>query len=134
MSPDFTYGETKVAYTESRGLKVTFDSLARLGELEYVMIPGVGEAQDFQGLDLAGKVAVAQRGSIPFSKKLANAEAAGAVGLIVYDNSDAAELIAMDYDRWHHRRPGGREFPAMFPPSPSARLTVRPWLLPGPKS
>ncbi|MFR1561704.1 MAG: S8 family serine peptidase [Oscillospiraceae bacterium] len=96
MSPYFTYGETKVAYTESRGLKVTFDSLARLGELEYVMIPGVGEAQDFQGLDLAGKVAVAQRGSIPFSKKLANAEAAGAVGLIVYDNSDAAELIAMD--------------------------------------
>lgn len=39
---------------------------------------------------------MAQRGSIPFSKKLANAEAAGAVGLIVYDNSDAAELIAMD--------------------------------------
>ena len=96
MSPYFTYGESEVAYTESRGLSVTFDSLARLGELEYVMIPGVGEAQDFQGLDLTGKVAVAQRGSIPFSQKLANAEAAGVVGLIVYDNSDNAELIAMD--------------------------------------
>ena len=69
MSPYFTYGEAEVAYTESRGLSVTFDSLARLGELEYVMIPGVGEAQDFQGLDLTGKVAVAQRGSIPFSQK-----------------------------------------------------------------
>ena len=28
MSPYFTYGETKVAYTESRGLKVTFDSVS----------------------------------------------------------------------------------------------------------
>ena len=96
MSAYFTYGETKVAYTESRGLNVTFDSLAAKGELEYVMVPGLGEAADFEGLDLTGKVAVVKRGTINFSLKLANAEAAGAIGLIVYNNSNAAELFAMD--------------------------------------
>lgn len=57
-------------------------------------------------------MAVAQRGSIPFSQKLANAEAAGAVGLIVYDNSDNAELIAMDMtDGATGALPGGRFWP-----------------------
>ena len=96
MSAFFTYGETMVAYTESRGLNVSFDSLAIRGELEYVMVPGLGEAADFEGLDVAGKIAVVQRGAINFSLKLANAEAAGAIGLIVYDNTDSGELFAMD--------------------------------------
>ncbi len=96
MSAFFTYGDTMVAYTESRGLSVTFSSLASRGELEFVMIPGLGEEKDFVGLDVTGKIAVVQRGSINFSLKLANAEAAGAIGLIVYDNSDAGELFAMD--------------------------------------
>ena len=96
MSDYFTYGTTKVAYTESRGLNVTFNTLAALGELEFVVVPGLGEAADFEGLDVTGKVALVQRGTINFSAKLANAEAAGAVGLIVYDNVDSGELFAMD--------------------------------------
>ena len=96
MSAYFTYGETKVAYTESRGLNVTFDALASRGELQFVVVPGLGEAADFAGLDVAGKVALVKRGSINFSQKLANAEANGAVGLIVYDNVNSGELFAMD--------------------------------------
>ncbi len=97
LSDFFTYnGGSKAAYTESRGLYVAFTSLADLGELEYVVVPGLGEAADYEGLDLTGKIALVKRGSINFSAKLANAEAAGAVGLVVYDNEDSGELFAMD--------------------------------------
>ena len=96
MSAYFAYGDTKVAYTESRGLNVTFDALAALGELEFVVVPGLGEAGDYEGLDVTGKVALVKRGTINFSLKLANAEANGAVGMIIYDNVNSGELFAMD--------------------------------------
>ena len=96
MSAYFAYGDTKVAYTESRGLNVTFSSLASRGELQFVVVPGLGEAGDYAGLDVAGKVVLVKRGTINFSAKLANAEANGAVGMIVYDNVNSGELFAMD--------------------------------------
>ena len=96
LSAYFAYGDTKVAYTESRGLNVTFNSLASLGELEFVVVPGLGEEADYAGLDVSGKVVLVKRGTINFSAKLANAEARGAVGLIVYDNVNSGELFAMD--------------------------------------
>ncbi len=96
MSAYFSYGETKVAYTESRGLNVTFDALASMGELPFVVVPGLGEENDYAGLDVSGKVVLVKRGTINFSAKLANAEAHGAVGLIVYDNVNSGELFAMD--------------------------------------
>ena len=96
MSAYFAYGDTKVAYTESRGLNVTFDALASLGELSFVVVPGLGEAGDYAGLDVTGKVVLVKRGTINFSAKLANAEANGAVGLVVYDNVNSGELFAMD--------------------------------------
>jgi minor extracellular serine protease Vpr len=48
-------------------------------------------ANDFTGKDVTGKVALIQRGSphggaVFFSTKIANAEAAGAVGVILFDN------------------------------------------------
>ena len=73
-------------YSEALGLNAAFSSLSDLGELEYVMVPGLGEVADFEGLDLTGKIAVVARGTINFSTKLANAEAAGAIGLIVTNN------------------------------------------------
>lgn len=54
--------------------------------LEYVMIPGLGEEADFEGLDLTGKVAVIARGVINFDVKAANAANAGAVAAIIYNN------------------------------------------------
>ena len=96
LSAYFAYGETKVGYTESKGLNVTFDSLASMGELEFVVVPGLGKAEDYADLNVAGKVVLVQRGEINCSLKLANAEANGAVGMIVYDNVDSGELFAMD--------------------------------------
>lgn len=47
------------------------------------------------GTPLAGKIALIQRGACAFSDKINNAEAAGAVGVIIYNRDDVNEPIAM---------------------------------------
>ncbi|MBQ2383883.1 MAG: S8 family serine peptidase, partial [Oscillospiraceae bacterium] len=94
VSTFFTVGEESYGYYDALGLYVTFRSLAGQ-ELEYVMIPGLGEEADFKGLDLEGKIAVISRGSINFSLKLYNAEQAGAVGAIIYNNEPGSIGLQM---------------------------------------
>ena len=48
---------------------------------------GLGQPTDLAGVDLRGKIALIQRGTLRFSDKVANAAAAGAVGVIVYNDS-----------------------------------------------
>ena len=54
--------------------------------LEYEVIPGLGMPEDFEGIDVTDKLALISRGDITFVDKLLNAEAAGAVGAIIYNN------------------------------------------------
>lgn len=54
---------------------------------------GFGTVADFEGKDLTGKFALVSRGSITFVEKGLNAQAAGAEGVIVYNN--AAGTISM---------------------------------------
>lgn len=46
----------------------------------------LGKPADFEGKDFTGKVALIQRGELAFVEKIANAKAAGAVAVIVYNN------------------------------------------------
>jgi len=46
----------------------------------------VGHPEDYQGVDVEGKVVLVQRGELSFYDKSLNAKAAGAKGIIVYDN------------------------------------------------
>ena len=48
---------------------------------------GLGQATDFVGVDARGKVALVERGVQRFSDKVGNAAAAGAVGVLVYNDS-----------------------------------------------
>ena len=50
---------------------------------ELVNVPGVGSVDDFALVDVADRIAVVDRGVIEFRVKAANAEAAGAIALIV---------------------------------------------------
>ena len=50
-----------------------------------VWVPGVGTAEDFASIDAEEAVAVVARGELTFSEKQRNAEAAGAVALIIVD-------------------------------------------------
>ena len=61
--------------------------------LEYVMVPGIGVEEDYEGLDVTGKIAVISRGTTSFPEKQALAQAKGAIGAIIYNN--AAGLFLM---------------------------------------
>ena len=94
VSTYFTIGEEDYGYYDALGLNVTFRELGDQA-LEYVMIPGLGDAADFEGLDVAGKIAVISRGSLNFSLKLYNAEQAGAAGAIIYNNEPGIIYLQM---------------------------------------
>ncbi|WP_230842323.1 M28 family peptidase [Gloeobacter morelensis] len=53
-----------------------------------VVVPGVGEAEDFARVDAKGAVAIVRRGKIPFLEKARHAARAGAVGLVVVNSQD----------------------------------------------
>ncbi len=78
--------------TDSAGEeKVFFDDL--LGEsqetveYEYILIPGVGNPSDYDGIDVKGKIALVRRGSNTFEEKAKAAKGAGAAAIIVYNNT-----------------------------------------------
>ncbi|RSD29091.1 M28 family peptidase [Mesobacillus subterraneus] len=54
------------------------------GELVYA---GLGQASDFNSVDVTGKIALIQRGSISFADKVLNAAANGAAGVIIFNNA-----------------------------------------------
>ncbi|CYV59427.1 S8 family serine peptidase [Streptococcus suis] len=66
-------------------------------EYEYVYA-GIGQASDFDGLDLTGKLALIKRGTITFSEKIANATAAGAVGVVIFNSRPGEANISMQLD------------------------------------
>lgn len=94
VSPFFTVNGQRIAYFESNGLNVTFQSLG-FDAVEYVPVGGVGKSSDYEDVHVAGKIALVSRGEISFSEKLANAEAAGAIGLVVYNNEPGYIAMAM---------------------------------------
>ncbi|TQR10155.1 peptidase S8 [Psychrobacillus soli] len=55
------------------------------GEFDLVAVPGNGEAKDYQGIDVNGKVALISRGSIAFVDKIAHAKENGAVATIIHN-------------------------------------------------
>jgi len=51
-----------------------------------IVFCGLGLPEDFSTVDVTGKIALIRRGAIPFSNKIANAAAAGAVAGIVFNS------------------------------------------------
>ena len=74
-------GEEKYFFDELLGAEMTST------ELEYVLIPGVGNPSDYDGINVKGKIALVRRGTNTFEEKAKAAEAAGAKALIVYNNT-----------------------------------------------
>nr|WP_246197184.1 S8 family serine peptidase [Cytobacillus depressus] len=55
------------------------------GEFELVAVPKVGEATDYNGIDVKGKVALISRGEIAFVDKIAFAKSNGAIAAIIHN-------------------------------------------------
>lgn len=67
-----------------------------LGDREFEMeyIPNMGNPEDFEGIDLNGKIALIERGEITFDDKAQNAKDNGAVG-VIFINNDYDDSINM---------------------------------------
>lgn len=65
-------------------------------EYEYVFINGKGLATDYEGVDVTGKIAIVQRGEITFGEKQKNAEDAGAIAALVYNNTGGTITMSLD--------------------------------------
>jgi lactocepin len=59
-----------------------------------VLDAGLGEKSDFEGKDFTGKYALVKRGTITFVDKTLNAQAAGAAGIIIYNNTSGYVSMA----------------------------------------
>ena len=102
-----TVGERKVAFNDTVEDKTvenvkddspSFRSLAGK-ELEYVVVPNAGETTDYDGLNVKDKIALVSRGSVEYNTKKEAAKAAGAAGILVYNNEPGMLYMQMDnYD------------------------------------
>ena len=102
-----TVEERKVAFNDTVEDKTvenvkddspSFRSLAGK-ELEYVVVPNAGEAKDYDGLSVEGKIALVSRGSVEYNTKKEAAKAAGAAGILVYNNEPGMLYMQLDnYD------------------------------------
>src|SRR5690625_4165069 len=70
-----------MAWTFGEDLEETLD-----GEFALVAIDGYGEPEDFEDVDVEGKVALISRGEIPFVDKIEAAKDAGAVAALIHNN------------------------------------------------
>ena len=57
---------------------------AAVGSL--VVVQGLGAQSDYAGLDVTGAVVLVERGDLFFQQKAANAQAAGAAAIVIYNN------------------------------------------------
>lgn len=58
---------------------------------------GKGKPEDFTGKDLTDKIALIERGDIPFTEKVKNAKAAKAIGVVIFNNANGGnQVISMN--------------------------------------
>ncbi len=96
----------------------TFDEDFSGKSVRYVMIPGVGVPEDYDGLYVSGKIAVIERGEIPFAEKIRNAQKKGACGVIIYNNdANETDLVNMLTDEG--------SIPSVFVSSRAGELLLR---------
>ncbi len=62
--------------------------------LPMVRMNNAGTAADFAKVDVTGKIAVVDRGDIPFWQKLQNASEAGAIAILCANNMDGGYMLA----------------------------------------
>ncbi|MEH7385965.1 S8 family serine peptidase [Bacillus sp. JJ1521] len=114
-SPGVSYDSLQVASFENTNMTVDAVNL-KVGEAEptpvmylsasqanpaagtsYELVDaGLGTPEEFAGKNLDGKYALVQRGVIGFVDKAINAQAAGAAGVFIYNNTDGTVSMASD--------------------------------------
>jgi lactocepin len=90
----YTYSET------ASGDQPLLSSLKSVsgGAIQYVQVPKAGNEGDYTDVDVNGKIALVQRGSISFNQKVLNAKNHGAIAVVVYNNQPGTiSMSIQDY-------------------------------------
>lgn len=91
----FTVNGRTIGYNDTATTNATkFLSNFKGQSVEFVPIGGYGEASDYENVDVSGKIALVSRGSSSFPDKQAAAQAAGAIGIVVYNNASACSTCS----------------------------------------
>ena len=81
--------------------QLPFTSLIQEGQnsvsVDYVVVPNLGSSTDYDKVDVTGKVALIQRGELSFADKTKNAIAAGAIGVMIYNNEGGDSIGYFDF-------------------------------------
>ena len=103
----FTVGDRKVFYGEEVRFGNThfiwLDNSLNLDgtEYPYVFLDGLGYAEEYDGIDVKGKIVFVSRGTLSFAEKANNALSRGAVGVVVYNNEPglhSMDLTGLEYE------------------------------------
>lgn len=85
-------GQNEMTYLASLVSASPLDKLPKEAEIVDV---GLGKTEDYEGKEVAGKVALIQRGGITFTEKKDNAQKNGAIAAIVYNNKEGSFGMAI---------------------------------------
>ncbi len=97
---------TQMFYAETLSWQDPMRSLDTTGngtEYEYVFIDGIGLAEDYEGIDLSGKLVFCSRGKTTFAEKANTATELGAAAIIIYNNMPGT--INMDLSEYFYLQP-----------------------------
>lgn len=98
MGDYFTVGGEKIFYMDNYEYllgTVTWSLRDLAGkDVEYVIVPGLGEEDDYEDLDVEGKIAIVKRGTLSFAEKVENAESFGAAACIIWNNNDDDDVFS----------------------------------------
>jgi len=85
----FSQDDSGLFLTQGDGTRVEVEPITGTGSGDgagQLVSVGLARPEDIPDSGLAGKIALAQRGLIPFGEKAANIAAAGALGAVIYNN------------------------------------------------
>ena len=98
----FTFdNDKKVFFTDPTGTEAPkFETLDKTNggdgtEYDYVFLDSLGAAGDYENIDVKDKIVFVSRGVLSFSEKQLNAQAAGAMAIVVYNNTLGTIIMAM---------------------------------------
>ena len=89
-------GSLELRYLEGGGSANNAPMTTAAGSYEYVYVDAVGTPENFAAVDLAGKVAICNRGETSFFEKANAAVGAGAVATIIVNNQPGTISMALD--------------------------------------
>ncbi len=98
---DFVYNETN--YTNKPFITLDTSEDGSGTTMDYIFITGVGTAEDYAGIDVAGKVAFCSRGTTSFYEKAEVAVGLGAIATVVCNNQPG--VINMDLTDYKQTAP-----------------------------